>query len=85
VLRLYHNEGLSRLERFARWVSEITRLVVESVTQERANWAFEDRFDEASVKGTRLAIQRYARDMSFNVAFIFVVMLAFLGALAIRA
>lgn len=84
ALRLYRSEGLSRLERFARWLSEITRLVVESVTQERANWAFEDSFDEASVVGTRMAIQRYARDMSFNVAFIFVVMLVFLGALAVR-
>ncbi len=84
ALQLYRTEGLSRLERLARWISEISRLVVESVTQERANWAFEDRFDEASVVGTRMAIQRYARDMSFNVAVIFVVMLAFLGALAMR-
>ncbi|MDP2233398.1 MAG: hypothetical protein Q8K89_07160, partial [Actinomycetota bacterium] len=84
ALRLYHSEGLSRLERFARWLSEIARLVVESVTQERATWAIEDRFDETSVVVTRLAIQRYARDMSFNIAAIFVVLLALLGALAVR-
>jgi hypothetical protein len=82
ALRLYQSEGLSRLERFARWLSEISRLIIESITQERANWGFEDRFDEASVATTRFAIQRYARDMSFNVAIILVVMLAFLGALA---
>ncbi|MDZ4168166.1 MAG: complex I subunit 5 family protein [Coriobacteriia bacterium] len=85
LAHLYRSEGLSRLERFARWLSEITRLAVESVTQERASWAFENRFDEASVVSTRVAIQRYARDMSFNVAVIFVVLLAFLGALAVRA
>ncbi|MDP2234392.1 MAG: complex I subunit 5 family protein, partial [Actinomycetota bacterium] len=81
----YRAEGLTRLERFARWLSDISRLVIESVTQERAGWVLVDRFDEASVAVTRFAIQRYARDMSFNVAVILIVLLAFLGALAVRA
>jgi len=83
-LRSYRAEGLTRLEKSARWLSDIVRLSVDAVTQERASWFVSDRFGSESVVGTRRAIQRYARDMSFNVAMIVIVMLVFLTALALR-
>lgn len=85
AIRAYRTEGLTRLEKAARWMSDITRLAVEAITQERSSWLFADHFGEESVVGTRLAIQRYARDMSFNVAMIVLVALAFLLALGVRA
>ena len=85
AIRAYRAEGLTRLERSARWVTDITRLAVEAVTQERSSWLLDDRFGDESVLGTRRAIQRYARDMSFNVAVIALVALAFMVALGIRA
>ncbi len=84
AIRAYQLEGLTWLEKAARWVTDITRLVVESITQERSSWAFAERFDEESVTLTRLAIQRYARDMSFNVAVIVLVAMSLLLALAVR-
>ncbi len=59
ALRAYRAEGLTRLEKWARWLSDITRLSVEAVTQERSSWLVTDRFNEESVVGTRRAIQRY--------------------------
>ena len=77
-------EGLTGFERFAHWLSDTVALVVESVTQERSSSFVSDRFSEVSVAKTRMAIQRYARDMSFNVAMIIVVLLALLTSLALR-
>lgn len=85
AIRAYRAEGLTRLEKSARWLTDIGRLVIEAVTQERSSWLIEDRFGEESVAGTRKAIQRYARDMSFNVAMVAVVLLVMLGSLAVRA
>lgn len=85
ALRAYRAEGLTWLEKSARWLADITRLSVNAVTQERASWFVSDGFSDDSVAGTRRAIQRYARDMSFNVAMILIVMLAFLASLALRA
>lgn len=85
VLHAYSSEGLTRLEKSARWVADISRLAVAGVTQERAGWPAADHFGEESIVGTRRAIQRYARDMSVNVAMIVIVLLVFLVSLALRA
>jgi len=69
--------GLGRLEKTARWAVELTRLVVETTTQERSSWLLSDRIDTQSVLETRHQIQRYARDMSFNMAMILVLLLIF--------
>lgn len=58
ALRAYRTEGLTRLEKSARWLADITRLAVDAVTQERASWLVTDRFGEESVAETRRAIQR---------------------------
>jgi hydrogenase-4 component B len=84
ALRAHHNEGLTGLEKSARWLVDVARLAIDAVTQERAGWAVPDRFNEESIVGTRRAIQRYARDMSFNVAMIVIVMFAFIVSLASR-
>ncbi len=74
--------GLGRLERSARWATELVRLVVEVTTQERPGWLATERLDPESVLATRRQIQRYARDMSFNMAVILVVLLVFLASLS---
>ena len=74
--------GLGRFERAARWTVEIVRLVVETTTQERSTWLVSDRLDAESVLETRHQIQRYARDMSFNMAMILVVLLIFVVSIA---
>lgn len=81
-LSSYRVEGLSRIERAGTWVTDMARIVVESATQERVSWMIEDRSSAESVLNTRRQIQRYARDMSFNIAVVLVVMLVFLAALA---
>ncbi|MGB4592822.1 MAG: complex I subunit 5 family protein [Coriobacteriia bacterium] len=82
ALTAYRAQGLTRLEKTGRWVTDMSRIVVDSVTQERASWVFDSALDEESVVGTRRNIQRYARDMSFNIAVIVIMMLAFVAALA---
>ncbi|MDF1542211.1 MAG: proton-conducting transporter membrane subunit [Anaerosomatales bacterium] len=75
--------GLGRFERASRWVVEIVRLVVETTTQERSSWVLSDRLDPDSIIETRQNIQRYARDMSFNMAMILVVLLVFVLSIAV--
>ncbi|MBE0416217.1 MAG: NADH dehydrogenase [Coriobacteriia bacterium] len=75
--------GLGRFERAARWSVEIVRLIVEVTTQERSTWLLSDRLDAESVIETRRHIQRYARDMSFNMAMILVLMLMLMLSIAI--
>ncbi len=67
VLDRAYGAYLSHASRGLRWVS----------------WFMEDRLDAASVALTRRGIQRYARDMSFNIAVIVLVLLAFLLAVAV--
>jgi hypothetical protein len=74
--------GLGRFEQAARWTVDIVRLIVETTTQERSTWMVSDRLDPESVLATRHEIQRYARDMSFNMAMILVVLLAFIVSIA---
>jgi formate hydrogenlyase subunit 3/multisubunit Na+/H+ antiporter MnhD subunit len=74
--------GLGRFEQAARWGVELARLVVETSTQERSAWLATDRLDPESVLATRHQIQRYARDMSFNMAMILVVLLGFVLSIA---
>ncbi|MBN2404855.1 MAG: NADH dehydrogenase [Coriobacteriia bacterium] len=81
-LTSYRVEGLSRLERAGTWVTDMARLIVESATQERVSWMIEDRSSTESVLKTRRQIQRYARDMSFNVAVVLIVLLVFLASLS---
>jgi hydrogenase-4 component B len=74
--------GLGRFENAARWTVDIARLIVETMTQERSAWLLSDRLDPDSVLTTRHEIQRYARDMSFNMAMILVVLLVFVLSIA---
>lgn len=78
----YRAEGLSRLERAGTWVTDMARLIVESATQERVSWMIDNRSSAESVLSTRRQIQRYARDMSFNVAIVLIILLVFLASLA---
>lgn len=65
---------------WSRWALNMVRLAVDAVTRERAGRVFETSSTEESVLLTRRAITRYARDMSFNVAVIVAVLLAFVAA-----
>ncbi len=76
------DRGLGTLEQTGKWAADMARLIVQAVTQERVTWMMADHVDTGSVALTRRQIQRYARDMSFNVAVLVVVLLAFLVALA---
>lgn len=78
-------QGLGRLERSARWAVELLRLAVEATTQERPGWLATERLEPESVLATRRQIQRYARDMSFNMAMILIVLLVFLASISLGA
>ncbi len=55
-------------ERAVRRSIEITRLVVESATEEHSRWAIPQQVDPRTVLKMRRRIQRYARDTSLGVA-----------------
>jgi hypothetical protein len=74
--------GSGRLELAAGWVADIFRILAEASTHEHAE-LFSTRVDAATVIATRTRIQRYARDMSWNVAVILVVLLVLLVAIAV--
>jgi formate hydrogenlyase subunit 3/multisubunit Na+/H+ antiporter MnhD subunit len=76
------SSGLTRTERASAWMLEITRLVVDSLTRERAGWAADNRFDNAAVVSMRMQIQRYARDIGLNVAVALCVLLVLVVALS---
>jgi hypothetical protein len=75
--------GAGTLEAVTRSLMYVTHVLVEAATQEHED-LFSRRLDTATVVRTRGQIQRYARDMSFNVAVIIVVMLALLAAVAAK-
>jgi len=77
-----HARGLTRLERLAAWGVEMLGFAVDALTRERSQWLPESRFEETTIVRTRLGIQRYARDISLNVAILFFVFLVFVAALA---
>ncbi len=82
ALRVASTSGLTRMERAAAWLLEMTRLTVDALTRERADRASQGRFaDEAAVVTMRLRIQRYARDIGLNVAVLAGIMLLFVLAL----
>jgi hypothetical protein len=84
ALRAAGTSGLTRLERAAAWLLEMTRLVVDSLTREHAGWAAGSRFaDEAAVVTMRFRIQRYARDIGLNVAVLVGMLLLFVLAIAL--
>ena len=84
ALRAAGTSGLTRLERAAAWLLEMTRLVVDSLTREHAGWATGSRFaDEAAVVTMRFRIQRYARDIGLNVAILVGMLLLFVLAIAL--
>ncbi|MDZ4180844.1 MAG: complex I subunit 5 family protein [Coriobacteriia bacterium] len=82
MLTEWRVRGLGRFERAARWSVEIIRLIVEVTTQERSSWLTAERLDPEGVLEARRQIQRYARDMSLNMAMILVVLLVFLLSIA---
>ncbi|MCX8006937.1 MAG: complex I subunit 5 family protein [Coriobacteriia bacterium] len=63
--------------RCSRWMLDMLRLAADALTRERAGRVFDTSSSEESIVLTRQAITRYARDMSFNVAVIAVVLLVF--------
>ncbi|MBN2247068.1 MAG: hypothetical protein JW733_00065 [Coriobacteriia bacterium] len=78
-----HARGVSRLENVAAWAVELLRLAVSGFSQERSGLLPGHQLQEETVIQTRLRIQRYARDISANVAIVFVVLLLFAAALAV--
>lgn len=77
--RAYSAEQLTAIERSGKWLMDTLRIIVEVSTEERVPWMIEERIRRDSIVATRMAIQRYARDISLSVA---VVALLFLGILA---
>jgi hydrogenase-4 component B len=67
VVSAYRAGGLTRIESAGRWLANATTALVEAVIQERVPWMIEERFDTERVVRTRLAIQRYVRDIGLNV------------------
>lgn len=82
ALRAGGTSGLTRLERAAAWLLEITRLVVDALTRERSDWTAGGRFDDDAVVSMRLHIQHYSRDIGLNVAVLVCMLLLFVLALA---
>ncbi len=80
-LSAYHHENLTMVERLGRWVSDLGRVVGESVTQERIPWMIEEHVSDESRTALRLAVQRYARDIGLNVGIVVAVLLLFVYAL----
>ncbi len=76
-----HAMGMSRVELAAGWVADVVRILAEASTHEHAE-LFSTRVDAATVIATRARIQRYARDMSFNVAVIVMLLLILIAAIA---
>ncbi len=76
--------GLGRVELAVGWMTDVVRILVEASTQEHAEW-FSPRVDAATVVATRSRIQRYARDMSFNIAVIMALLLIMIAAIASAA
>jgi len=81
-LSAVHARGISRLEKAAAWAVELLRLAVSGFSQERSGLMPGHQLKEETIVRTRLQIQRYARDISANVAVVFVVLLLFVVALA---
>lgn len=81
-LSAVHARGISRLEKAAAWAVELLRLAVSGFSQERSGLMPEHPLKKETIVRTRLQIQRYARDISANVAVVFVVLLLFVVALA---
>ncbi len=75
----WHAYGLGRVEHAARYLLDLTRIAIEAATQERTGWAMYEQVDLANVVATRKQIQRYVRDMSFNMAMILVFFLLFMS------
>ncbi len=75
--------GAGTLETITRSLAYVTHVLVEAATQEHED-VFSRRLDAATVVRTRGQIQRYARDMSFNVAVIIVVLLVLLASVVAK-
>jgi hypothetical protein len=82
-LQTLRASGLSRFEHAAAWTAEMVRLTVDALTRERMDLITEAQLDRNTVLATRLRIQRYARDISLNVAVILGVLLVFIVALVV--
>ncbi|MBN2247484.1 MAG: hypothetical protein JW733_02160 [Coriobacteriia bacterium] len=83
ALLAVQSSGLGRLERAAAWTVEMLAITVDALTRERTGGITTRPVDDSIVLQTRLSIQRYARDIGLNVAVLLVVMLIFIGVLAL--
>ncbi len=78
-------EGLSAHERIdvggveqvGAWISNLSRVLAESVIQERFPWMIEEHIEREDIQAIRLAVKRYVRDTSFNVAMVVFVFIVF--------
>ncbi len=82
TLAEWRDMGMGRMELAAGWMVDLTRILVEALNQEHVEWTPE-RIDAATVITVRRNIQRYARDMSINIAMILVVFLILLASIAV--
>ncbi len=84
VMSAYRAGGLTRLENAARWIANTATGLIEAAIQERVPWMIEDRVDSRRVASTRLAIQRYVRDIGLNVGIAILMLLFFVLATVAR-
>jgi hypothetical protein len=73
----YERVELGGLERVGAWLTNAGRMLAEAVIQERFPWMIEEHIDRESIQSIRLAVKRYVRDTSFNVAMIVFVFIVF--------
>lgn len=77
----WRDTGASRTEFVVGWTADILRILAEASTQEHTEW-MSGRVDAATVMEIRRDIQRYARDMSINVAVIVMMLLVIIASIA---
>ena len=75
--------GTGTVELMAGSVMYVVHILIEASTQEHTE-LFEPRHDAETVVRTRGLIQRYARDMSLNVAVIVVVLLILFASIVVK-
>ncbi len=77
VVSAYRAGGLTKVESAASWILNTATSLIEATVQERVPWMIEERVDADRVASTRLAIQRYVRDIGLNVGIAIAMLLIF--------
>ena len=76
-LSLHERVDAGGIERVGAWLANVGRVLAEAVIQERFPWMIEERIEREDIQSIRLAVKRYVRDTSFNVAMIVFVFIVF--------